>query len=258
MNNKFQVYIKGCYSIRIIALSIGLVFMLSAFSILQAQEAGALREEVLRKSSQHFQQGEKLYNQGDYARADEEFKKAQQLLDSLQEPQGVVKKQVQKPEVIKTDKADKLLQDRQEKVPVVVKNSPQQVSRGVDYYAQMALDFAKKGYCQKAISNYLEATRISPNNVHLRYNLAMEYLKTKQFNQALQELNKVIQLNPKDKDAYYNLGVLYESYLRDFYQARFCYAKYLKLARGAADFKEIKERIRKLDEEIKLRRDYRE
>jgi len=59
--------------------------------VVQAEEKELSRGEILQRSTEHFRQGEKFYNQGDFARADEEFKKAQKLLDSLQQEQIEVK-----------------------------------------------------------------------------------------------------------------------------------------------------------------------
>jgi len=121
-------------------------------------------------------------------------------------------------------------------------------------YLKMALGFARNGDSRRAIANYLKAINLAPKSAHLHYNLAIEYLKIKQFSLASEEFKRVIQLNPKDKDAYYNLGILYEGYLGDYKLARFYYTRYIKLAPRAADTGEVKTWIRQINKEMKLKR----
>lgn len=175
-------------------LALTLTFLIINESLIaQAQEAESSRKQILEKSREYFREGERLFNQGDYSGADEKFKKAQRLLECLQE------KQIQE-------------QARQ--------------LEAVDYAQQL-----KEG------------------NPDFHYNLAIEYLKAEKFNQAAEELHKVIRLNPEDEDAHYNLGVLYENHLGDRKQAKFHYRQYLKLAPAArADVNDVKEWIRQIDE----------
>ncbi len=85
----------------------------------------------------------------------------------------------------------------------------------------------------------------------LHYNQALAYLKTKKYREAADALIKVIQLNPKDKDAHYNLGVLYESYLNDKKKALYYYAQYIKYGKGKEDTGEVKQWILQLKKELK-------
>ena len=201
----------------------------------QAQEKELSREEILQKSTEHFRQGEKFYNQGAFARADEEFKKAQELLNYLQQEQISVKPGIGELPVSS----------------VKGKNSQEKEINYADYLKK-ALESSKTGDFETAISNYLKAIECYPNNADLHYNLAVEYLRTSQFDKAAKELSKVIQLNPEDKDAYYNLGVLHESYLGNWKLAKFYYSQYVKLAKREADVNEVKSWIRQIDKKIRL------
>jgi tetratricopeptide (TPR) repeat protein len=148
-------------------------------------------EEKIKKAKEYYLTGKQLLGQGNYSAADEEFKKAQQLL----------------------------------KGPSSTLTSKTQPA--------------------------LEPPLAKAENPDLHYNLAVEYLKTNQFAKAAEAFKRVIQLNPKDKDAYYNLGVLYESYLGDKKQAIAYYSKYIKLTSPNEDTSQLKAWIRQIKAEIK-------
>ena len=234
MRNKYKI------SCRLILVIIFLFLVTKDILIVRAEEEVS-REQLLQKSRQYFQEGERFYNQGDYPRADEEFKKAQELLEGLKHDQTLVVTEYEKEEssLIENEAKETGLAD-------------------YDVYLESAMGFAKNGDSERAISYYLRAIALAADKSNLYYNLAIEYLKTKQFNQAAEELNKVIQLDPKDKDAFYNLGVLYENYLGDLERARLYYKRYIKLAPHAVDVKNVKSWIRRIDKEIKLERKKRE
>jgi tetratricopeptide (TPR) repeat protein len=184
---------------KISCLIIILIFLSSR--LLQAQETKSSREQILQKSREHYDEGGRLYKQGDYSGADEAFKKAQRLLESLEKEQVNIEEKAKG-------------------------NSP-----------------------IENIENKAQETKASAN---LHYNQAIEYLKTRQFTQAAKEFNQVIQLNPKDKDANYNLGVLYESYLGDKKRAKFYYTRYIKLAPRAADIADVKLWLCQIERELRL------
>ncbi|MFH1577452.1 MAG: hypothetical protein ABIC18_00055, partial [Candidatus Omnitrophota bacterium] len=168
-----------------------------------------------------------------------EFKKAQELLDRL-EPQGAVieeKTETKPPQAVVKDK----------------KEAP--LTSETENDIGKALAFTKNKESEKAISYYLKAIDAIPDNAGLHYNLAIEYLRTRQFHQATDELHKVIQLNSKDKDAYYNLGILYEIYLGDLERAKFCYNRYIEFAAGADDTNNVKLWIMEIDKKIKLEKE---
>lgn len=189
-----------------------------------AQEGARLsQEEKVQKAREYYAAGQLLMQNGDYRRADAQFKNAQALLkDSSQ---------------VLEDAA--LLEN--------TKSAPANVlSPG-----KMALDAAKKGAMDEAIALYQKAINASPRDANLHYNLALEELKSKRFQDAAYAFKRALQLNPKDKDAYYNLAVLYESYLNDKKQALNYYALYLKYALPADNTAEAKEWMRQLRKELK-------
>jgi len=66
------------------------------------------------------------------------------------------------------------------------------------------------------------------------YNEAVIHLKTEEFRKAQSCLEEAVRLNPRDKDAYYNLGIMYERYLKDKDEAVKCYLRYVFLESDTA------------------------
>lgn len=171
----------------------------------ELNQASALtRQEKIQKAKDYYKLGDQLLKEGNYSQADEEFKKAQGLLEEVA-PTPVLKDAKQLP--------------RFQEKPAALK----------------AAELSKSGQSKEAIKFYLEAVELEPKNSNIYYNLAIEYLKTKQNNLAADIFLKLIKLNTKDKDAYYNLGILYDSYLGNKPLAFDFYNKYLKLAPNADD-----------------------
>ena len=65
------------------------------------------------------------------------------------------------------------------------------------------------------------------------FNEAVIALKDEEFKKAQSSLEEAVRLNPNDKDAYYNLGILYEVYLKDKREAAKCYLRYVLLEQDA-------------------------
>lgn len=168
-----------------------LVIIVLPTGIPAQQEPELSTGQKAQKAKEHYLIGKQLIQQGNYSAADEEFKKAQQLLKGASSTV--------------TSKTQPVLQS-----PVAKAENPD-----------------------------------------LHYNLAVEYLKTNQFMKASEAFKRVIQLNPKDKDAYYNLGVLHESYLGDKKQAIAYYTKYIKLTSRKEYTSQVKAWIRQIKAERK-------
>lgn len=66
------------------------------------------------------------------------------------------------------------------------------------------------------------------------YNEAVIHIKTEEIRKAQSCLEEAVRLNPRDKDAYYNLGIIYERYLKDRNEAAKCYLRYVFLETDAA------------------------
>lgn len=193
------------------------LFIIILYTTVAAQgEVEFSAEEKLKKAKEFYLTGKELMQQGNYSAADEEFKKAQQLLKGASPPLT-------------------------SKTPSVLLTTPGQPQ--VSPPPQPAL--------QSPVAKAWEAANLQPQNPDLHYNLAVEYLKTNQFTKAAEAFKRVIQLNPRDKDAYYNLGVLYESYLGDKKQAIAYYTKYIKLTSRKEYTSQVKDWIRQIKAESK-------
>lgn len=191
----------------------------SLLTVCRAQQDAELsQEEKTQKAREHYASGKALLQQGDYKGADAQFKKAQGLLNQDSS--------------ISPDTAG---------------------SSNTSSLAQKAWEAAREGANQEAISLYQEAINALAPNANLCYNLALEYLKTKRFREAAQAFKRAVQLNPRDKDAYFNLAVLYESYLNDKKQALGYYSQYLKYASPGDNTAEAKEWVRQIKKELKAR-----
>ena len=217
------------------------VYFIFAFSPgLFAQEASRYgKEEQLQKANEYWLAGKRFLAQGNYGAADAEFKKAQGLLPAAikEESPGPAVWPNQDPQAKKENDAAKL--SLPEANPTEAKKPSPQING------------SKESSPQDIISLYRRAAELIPGNSHLYYNLAVGYLKAKQYPEASGALRKAIQINPKDKEACYNLAVLYDSYLNDKKQALFYYGRYLGLSPKAEDAQEVRAWMRQINKELK-------
>lgn len=180
------------------------------------------QEENTAKANDHFLAGNKLLEAGNYADADAEFKKAQDLLKT---PAAVV--------------------------PLPVQSAPKPAKAGPKK-VQPELTVPQDMTPEEAVSFYRRAAESLPRNPSLHYNLAIAYLRTKQYPLAAEAFKNAVQLNSKDKESYYNLGVLYENHLGNKKQALFYYGRYLKLSPLAEDSQKVRLWMLQIKEEFKL------
>lgn len=194
------------------------------------------QEDTTAKANEHFLAGNKLLEAGSYAQADAEFKKAQDLLKT---PAAVLPLPVQS-------------------APKPAKAGPKKVQpelmaaaiggRTIAPWLTVPQDMVP----EEAVSFYRRATESLPRNPSLHYNLAIAYLQTRQYPLAAEAFKKAVQLNSKDKESYYNLGVLYENHLGNKKQALFYYGRYLKLSPLAEDNQKVRLWMLQIKEEFKL------
>lgn len=193
-----------------------------AIIILQLQTGYALaqeRQERAQKAREYFLAGKELIRQGNYAAADSEFKKAQQLLQDALLP---------------------VVSAKAEPKPAVVREEAEKPKETKEIHK----------LTEDPISDYLGAIRINPKNPDLHYNLACEYIKTNEYKLAEEEFKRALQLNHRDKDACYNLGVLYENYLDDRNMAVYYYGRYIGLAPRADDVWRVRVWVNDLKKQI--------
>ena len=190
------------------------------------------QEDNTAKANEHFLAGNKLLEAGNYADADAEFKKAQELL--------------------KAQTRDLPTPAKSGPTPEAAEKTTPKPAKAESKKVQPELKLPQNMTPEEAVSFYLRASELLPRNSSLHYNLAIAYLQTKQYPRAAEAFKKAIQLNSKDKESYYNLGVLYENHLGNKKQALFYYGRYLKLSPLAEDAQKVKLWMLQIKEEFKL------
>jgi tetratricopeptide (TPR) repeat protein len=88
-------------------------------------------------------------------------------------------------------------------------------------------------FCRDSIEHsiryFRRATEIDPGFNHNRYRLAHAYRRLEKYNEAIAVLEQILQSNPVETPAYYNLGVNYEG-LGSIREARNYFLEYRKIA----------------------------
>jgi len=100
---------------------------------------------------------------------------------------------------------------------------------------------------------YLKSIKARIKKADIYYNKAVEFIKNKQYQPAEEILEEVVKLNSRDKDAYYNLGVLNEAYLSNKKKALLYYQKFIELAPDSQDAKEVRGWIEEINKQQGVR-----
>lgn len=88
-----------------------------------------------------------------------------------------------------------------------------------------------------------EHQRLLKETADMHYNMGVLFSQQKQYERALTEFRKVVELRPDDADAYYNLGVIYAEHLPDRERAITHFRRYLKISPRAQDASWVKQYI---------------
>jgi tetratricopeptide (TPR) repeat protein len=84
------------------------------------------------------------------------------------------------------------------------------VEKTKEDYIHRGVAYYGKGQFDKAISDYNKAIEINPRDAIPYYNRGLAYGKGKgQFDKAISDYNKAIEINPKYAIAHYNIGCIY-------------------------------------------------
>jgi tetratricopeptide (TPR) repeat protein len=82
-------------------------------------------------------------------------------------------------------------------------------SRDADVYINRGLAYCQKGQYDQAISDLSKAIEINPRLPHAYNNRGWAYIKKLQYDQALSDFNKTIKIDPRFAEAYFNRAVVY-------------------------------------------------
>ncbi len=114
-----------------------------------------------------------------------------------------------------------------------------------------------KAKFKDAVPGLAKSGRISQKmmreNADMHYNLGTIFLQNKQYKEAIKEYERVLELRPSDSETHYNLGVLYDDYLKDREKALYHYQKYLTINPKAPDAKKVETYILSLELDQKVR-----
>lgn len=191
-----------------------LAFLLCSAVYCSPQDSSIIsRKQKLEKAKDYFSLGQMFLKEGNFSAANAEFAKAELML--------------------------------QEAALTPAENPSPEKNPGGEKAA------VEKKQVEKAMSYYLEEIKKETSNPDYYYNLGLDYLKKGQFVQAEESFKLVVNLNPLDKDASYNLGVLYENYLGDKEKALKYYQQYLNIAPDSPDAAQVKGWIKAIKEESK-------
>jgi tetratricopeptide (TPR) repeat protein len=174
--------------------------------------------EKIKKANELYLSGKWFIEQGNYQAANESFKKAQSLLEKA--PASVPK---QSQAVLQLSR--QALSPKEEAKKVTAKNA----TRGLGLQQIYRANNKKADYY---------------------YNKAVDFIEDEKYQEAAGALKKTIEFAPQGPDAYYNLGVLYEDYLDDKWEARKYYRKYIRLAPDAKDSLQVEGWIKRINAEL--------
>jgi tetratricopeptide (TPR) repeat protein len=93
-----------------------------------------------------------------------------------------------------------------------------------DAYIQLGLIFSARK--NKLAEDYFNnALNLKPQSIEALYDLGMYYQETEDFNKAMEKYRAIIQIDPKNKFAYFNLGYIHMFYLKVFNEATKYFSK---------------------------------
>ena len=182
--------------------------------------------DVITSAEASYHEGQVFYAKGDYIEANRAFKTAEAIIDRADSMITVMAPAA----LIQPAKASI--------VPLDIPRKDFSVTAKEAYLA---------GRFNDAAGLYKQALEKSPGDNNVKYNLAMAFLNSDDYQGAAYWLKEVVKNNPHDAGAYYNLGVIYESFLPDYDQAIFYYRQFLKHAPSRPEANQVREWIQYIE-----------
>jgi tetratricopeptide (TPR) repeat protein len=100
-----------------------------------------------------------------------------------------------------------------------------------------------ESYPRKLYQVALLKDRLLKENAVLHYNLGVYCIQKQEYNDAIAEFDKVLELNPNDAATHYNLGIVYADYLNDKTKAILHFKRYLAINPNDKDAERAKKYI---------------
>lgn len=195
----------------------------------------------------------------DRNRLEEENKRmAQQVFEAEKRMEEARKQmtplELDREQLHKVQEENKELRKRIEYVQKLEKKQEELLKENAEYRERVEVLKAK---FKDAAPGLAKASRISQKmmreNADMHYNLGTVFLQNKKHKEAIKEYERVLELRPNDPETHYNLGILYDDYLKDREKALYHYQKYLSVNPKAPDAKKVESYILSLELEQKVR-----
>jgi tetratricopeptide (TPR) repeat protein len=90
--------------------------------------------------------------------------------------------------------------------------------KSYDACMQLGILFAARGN-PLALQYYAQALQLRPGSIETLYDRAMYYQEAQEYNRAMEDYSAILKINPKYKEAYFNLGYIHLAYLKVYRQA---------------------------------------
>ena len=82
-------------------------------------------------------------------------------------------------------------------------------TKDAKFYSNRGVAYAAKSQYDQAISDYTKALEINPRFAWAYYNRGNAYMRKDQYDQAISDFNKVLEINPREAQAYSRRGRCY-------------------------------------------------
>lgn len=97
-----------------------------------------------------------------------------------------------------------------------------------------------------------ERSKLRNETATMHYNLAVILTEQQNYPAAILEYRKVLEIRPNDADAHYNLGVLYDDYLKNHEKALEHYRQYVKSSPDSPEAQKVRRWIQDREIDTKL------
>ncbi len=195
----------------------------------------------------------------DRNRLQEENKQlAQKVLDGnrkIEETQrNMTPLELDREELHKMVAQNKELRDRTKYIQKVEDRLEQLIKENKEYREQLEVMKAKfKDSVPGLAKSGRIAQKMMRENAQMHYNLGTIFMQNKRYKESITEYEKALELMPNDPDTHYNLGVLYDDFMKDRNKALYHYQKYITVNPKAPDAKKVENYILSLELEEKVR-----
>ena len=88
--------------------------------------------------------------------------------------------------------------------------SKSEINQPASYYNELGIKYGEEGDFDNAIENFHKVIQINPKYTSAYVNLGIIYGKMGKYDMAIENLKKALELNPHLQEAYINLGAIYE------------------------------------------------